>query len=44
MRGRAGSVPGILVFPTEANRDLGNRVSGLEISPYEHLIPVTLPG
>ena len=28
MRGRAGSVPGILVFPTEANRDLGNREAG----------------
>ena len=28
MRGRAGSVPGILVFPTKANRDLGNREAG----------------
>ena len=35
MRGRAGSVPEISVFPTEIS------VSGLEILPYEHFIPVT---
>ena len=35
MRGRAGSVPEILVFPTEI------LVSWLEILPYEHFIPVS---
>ena len=35
MRGPAGSVPEISVFPTEIS------VSGLEILPYEHFIPVT---
>ena len=35
MRGRAGSVPEISVFPTEIS------VSRLEILPYEHFIPVT---
>ena len=35
MRGRAGSVTEISVFPT------GISVSGLEILPYEHFIPVT---
>ena len=34
MRGRAGSVTEISVFPT------GISVSGLEILPYEHFIPV----
>ena len=37
MRGRAGSVPEISVFPTEIS------VSGLEILPYEDVIPVTGP-
>ena len=32
---RAGLVPEISVFPTEIS------VSGLEILPYEHFIPVT---
>ena len=35
MRGRAGSVNEISVFPT------GISVGGLEILPYEHFIPVT---
>ena len=35
MRGQAGSVPDISVFPTEIS------VSGLEILPYEHFILVT---
>ena len=35
MRGQAGSVTEISVFPT------GISVSGLEILPYEHFIPVT---
>ena len=35
MRGRAGSVPKISLFLTEIS------VSGLEILPYEHFIPVT---
>ena len=35
MTGRVGSVPEISVFPTEIS------VSGLEILPYEHFIPVT---
>ena len=35
MRGRPGSVTEISVFPT------GISVSGLEILPYEHFIPVT---
>ena len=35
MRGEAGSVPEISVFPTEI------LVSGLENLPYEHFIPVT---
>ena len=35
MRGQTGSVPEILVFPTEI------LVSGLEILPYEHLSAVT---
>ena len=35
MRRRAGSVPEISLFPTDIS------VSGLEILPYEHFIPVT---
>ena len=34
MKGRVGSVPEISVFPTEIS------VSGVEILPYEHFIPV----
>ena len=35
MRGPAGSLPEISVFPTEIS------VNGLKILPYEHFIPVT---
>ena len=35
MRGRAGSVPEISVFPTEIS------VRGLELLPYNHFVPVT---